>query len=85
MANEQDIDPIHRLQDYQLTRDSEMRQTRPFAKYHYGYYVFTRPEIDPLIIGNDSNEDAISSKDSIKWLVAMQEEMNSFIQRCFHL
>lgn len=50
MANEQDIDPIHRLQDYQLTRDSEMRQTRHFARYHYAYYVFTPPEIDPLII-----------------------------------
>ncbi|KAH9658263.1 Integrase catalytic domain-containing protein [Citrus sinensis] len=67
------------LQDYQLARDRERRQTRAPDRLSYADLIaFALVSADEIAIEEpESYFEAISGKDCDKWLAAMQEEMDS--------
>ncbi|CAA3024802.1 Hypothetical predicted protein, partial [Olea europaea subsp. europaea] len=78
--NEQHLEPAHDLWDYQLARDRERRQIRPPSKHQYADFASDRSESNLFDIEPASYEEAISSKESHKWITAMEDEMNSFFK-----
>ncbi|XXG58369.1 hypothetical protein AAC387_Pa04g0693 [Persea americana] len=65
--------------DYMLTRDRERRQIKKLQRYGYedivAYALNTAESIESEPV---TYRDAITSKESVKWAVAMGEELNLF-------
>lgn len=71
--------PNDEIAQYQLARDKVRREIRPPARFSYADLVYTALLADVEIQRTKPNTyaEAISSKDSKKWLTAMKEEMES--------
>lgn len=77
LTNIQDIEPEYDLQNYQLARDRERRQIRPLLRYQVANYVVVQLEPNSFDKEPESYEKVVASKDFVKWLVAMQDQMSS--------
>lgn len=77
LTNIQDIESGYDLQNYQLARDKERRQIRPPLWYQIADYVVAQLELDSFDKEPKSHEKVVASRDSVKWLAIMQDEMSS--------
>ena len=76
-TNEEVVD-VDNLHDYNLARDRERRQSKAPVRYGFADCIAYALEVaEEMDSEPNTFEEALASKDSVKWKAAMDEEMDS--------